>query len=98
MAPGGILVAVEAKWKRNGLDILSTFQIFPNNSLKKMRACVKKRNEMFTEIYKKLKVGDGVEEIMSWVKSISVQLGMRAGLGSVMNTIRCSVPSREPGT
>lgn len=59
---------------------------------------MKMRSDMLTEIYKKLKVGDGVEEIMSWDKSVSVRLDMRAGLGSVVNGIRCSVPSREPGT
>ena len=42
-----------------------------------MKACVKMRNDLLTEIYKKLKVGDGVEEIVSWVKSVSVRLGMR---------------------
>lgn len=49
------------------VDIFSYLKVFPNNGLKKMRACVKMRNEMFTEIYKKLKENFSSNSINSLV-------------------------------
>ena len=48
-----------------GLTFLSTFQIFPNKTMKMMKNYIKMRNDLLSEIYEKHKVGDGAEGIMS---------------------------------
>lgn len=47
------------------LTFISTFQIFPNKTLEKMRNCVKMRDDLLNEILEKYKVGDAAEETMS---------------------------------
>lgn len=44
------------------LTFISTFQIFPNRTLEKMKGYVKKRDELLTEILEKYKVGNGAED------------------------------------
>lgn len=47
------------------LTLTSTFQIFPNKTVEKLKNCVKMRDELLKEILEKYKVGDGAEETMS---------------------------------
>lgn len=47
------------------LTLISTFQIFPNKTVEKLKNCVKMRDELLNEILEKHKVGDGAEETVS---------------------------------
>ncbi|XP_006921016.1 steroid 17-alpha-hydroxylase/17,20 lyase [Pteropus alecto] len=58
---------MDALGKDHIVDIFSYFKVFPNKTLKKMKACVKMRNDMFTEIYKKLKENFSSNSINSLV-------------------------------
>nr|KAF6455572.1 cytochrome P450 family 17 subfamily A member 1 [Rousettus aegyptiacus] len=63
--------------KDNMVDIFPNLKVFPNETLKKMRALVKMRSDMLTEIYKKLKENFNSDSINS-LTDILIQAKMNS--------------------